>query len=87
MVSDWSDVVAAYLKSCRELSQMTEYNGWIDNSTLQYQIVDEDSEGVTVELSFEEIFTSACCEERAERWGRVRLGFNGVGGIESFRLL
>ena len=32
-----SEVVEQYLKSCRELAQLTHYNGWIDNDTFLFQ--------------------------------------------------
>lgn len=81
------DVVERYLKSCRELVELTQYNGWIDNDTLKVQLVSEEPGRVVAEVQFEEIFISACCEERAERWGRVALSLNGEGEVTAMSVL
>ncbi len=73
--------IVSYLQKCRELVAFTDYNGWIDNSTIGYRTLDSGSDWAVVEVWFEEIFISACCEDRSERRGRLRLQFDGVGEV------
>ncbi|MBT3308612.1 MAG: hypothetical protein HOL04_11970 [Gammaproteobacteria bacterium] len=82
-----SEVVEQYLKSCRELAELTHYNGWIDNDTLKYQLVSEERGRVVADVQFEEVFISACCEERAERWGRVQLELDSAGTVKALLVL
>lgn len=64
-----------YLKSSRELSQLCSQNGWIDNETLRYDLMEQDDSHTVVNVSFEEVVMegSGCVAARVPCYGKLRL--------------
>lgn len=77
--------IKTYLKQCRELVQFTHDNGWIDNDSLTFEILAQEADQITVEVSFEEIMLSSagCCAVRERRWGQLHLTLDAHGVIAS----
>jgi len=73
------EVIDKYLKSFREIAHLTTENGWVDNATLKFEILEQDEKKALVELNFEEIVMSAsgCTINRVECWGKVELQLEG----------
>ena len=75
--------------SCRELTSFCSQNGWIDNNTLHYEIIQEDDHQIIAYVQFEEILTEAsnqqasriCCQ------GRLRLLLDRYGQVTDVELL
>ena len=44
-----------YLKSCPELARFCSSNGWIDNESLRYSVVMENSHEIVIDIAFEEL--------------------------------
>lgn len=53
------EIIEKYLKSFREIAYLTTENGWVDNATLNFEILEQDEGRAVVELNFEEIVMSA----------------------------
>lgn len=78
-----------YLLSCRELSQLCAQNGWIDNDTLEYEVLDVSPEAVVANARFEEVIMegAGCIADRISRYGQVRARLNGNGEVENLKIL
>lgn len=78
-----------YLRSCRELARLCTQNGWIDNDTLRYEILERSGGQVTAAVYFEEIVMegSGCVADRVQCYGRVRIGLDGHGQVQTFEVL
>jgi hypothetical protein len=46
--------IKEYLESCRELSQLTTQNGWIDNETLKITVLTQAENTALVDVRFDE---------------------------------
>lgn len=78
-----------YLLSCRELSGLCAQNGWIDNDTLEYEVLDASPEAVVADVRFEEVIMegAGCIADRISRYGKVRARLNENGEVESLKIL
>lgn len=78
-----------YLLSCRDLAELCAQNGWIDNDTLEYEVVDISPEAVVANVRFEEVIMegSGCIADRISRYGKVRARLNENGKVESLKIL
>ncbi len=67
--------IERYLKTCRELSQLTTQNGWIDDDTLKITTLSTEENSVVVEVRFDELVMegSGCLADRVKCYGQVRL--------------
>lgn len=81
--------VREYLLRCRELAALCSQNGWIDDDTLSIDILEEDDDGVTCAVTFEEIVMegSGCVAGRVPCYGRVRLGLDETGEVTGMDVL
>ena len=63
----------AYLYSCRELALLCTQNGWIDNETLKFDIIDQQPNVVIAAVTFEEVVMkgTGCIGRRIPCYGRV----------------
>jgi hypothetical protein len=75
--------VAQYLHQCRELAALCTQNGWIDNDTLHYEILEADAESVLAIVEFEEQLMegAGCPAGRVSCYGRVRLLLDKEGRV------
>jgi len=44
-----------YLKSCPELARLCSSSGWIDNESLRYTVIMENSREIVIDIEFEEL--------------------------------
>jgi hypothetical protein len=71
------------LRSCRELGALCTRDGWIDEDTLHYQILQRSDREVLVLVQFEEVVTenSGYRSRRIARGGQVRLHLDHYGEV------
>ncbi len=72
-----------YLRSCRELSALCSQNGWIDNDTLQVQILGRRANQVTAAVQFDEVIMegAGCIAGRIPCFGQVQMHLDGDGNV------
>jgi hypothetical protein len=81
--------IQEYLETCRELSQLTTQNGWIDNETLKINILSQEKNATLVDVRFEEIVMedAGCFAARVECYGQVRLQLDENGQVMKMEIL
>lgn len=75
--------IERYLTTCRELSAFCAQNGRIDNSTLDFEILEQDDRHVLAFVQFEEILLegSGRIAGRLVHEGRLRLALDRYGEV------
>ncbi len=75
--------------SCRELTAFCSQNGWIDNKTLTYEIIEQNDHHVIAFVQFEEILMegSGSAVGRIPCQGRLRLTLDRYGQVSNAELL
>lgn len=78
-----------YLHTCRELNLLCTQNGWIDNETLQVEVVERHDRSLLAAVTFEEIVMegAGCIAGRVPCYGRVRVQFNETGDVDRLEVL
>lgn len=78
-----------YLARCRELNELCTQNGWIDNETLDYEVLDQDGAEWTLKVTFEEVLMegSGCVAGRVPCYGRVRVRLDETGEVSEFSVV
>jgi hypothetical protein len=78
-----------YLANCREISLFTSQNGWIDNDTLRFGVLHQDSKSAVIFVEFEEILVegSGCVAARVPCHGRLHLLLGRDGQVEDAKVL
>lgn len=78
-----------YLRGCRQLAQLTSQNGWIDNDTLRFNILRQDSDSALIFVEFDEILVegSGCIAGRVPCHGRLHLRMSGDGQVHDAKVL
>ena len=81
--------IERYLMSCRELTAFCSHNGWIDNNSLYYEIIEQNDQHVIAFVQFEEILMegSGCIAGRVPCQGRLRLLLDRYGDVRAAELL
>jgi hypothetical protein len=81
--------IERYLMACRELTAFCSHNGWIDNKTLDYEILEQNDHYVLAFVQFEEILMegSGRIAGRIPCQGRLRLRLDRYGQVEHAELL
>jgi hypothetical protein len=74
-----------YLLTCREINRFCTQNGWIDSSTITFEILEHAHDTATISVEFIEIIMggAGCIENRVPCFGQLKLFFNQQGQIES----
>lgn len=74
-----------YLKSTPKLAQLCSQNGWIDNETLRYELMEQADNHAIVNVTFDEVVMegSGCVADRVSCYGKIRLVLNPSGQIEN----
>ncbi len=64
-----------FLKTAPELAKLCTQNGWIDNDSLRYEIIEQHDRRLVLAVEFEEIIVegAGCVADRKSCYGRVRL--------------
>lgn len=73
--------IKALLTGSRELARFCDQNGWIDDDTLRYEIVEQQKDHLLLNVYFTEIAMegSGCVADRLARYGRVRIDLDQDG--------
>ncbi len=81
--------IERYLLSCRELTAFCSQNGWIDNQTMNYEIIEQNDHHVIAFVQFEEILMegSGCIAGRITCQGCLRLTLDRYGQVSHAELL
>ncbi len=81
--------IERYLLSCRELTAFCSQNGWIDNQSMNYEIIEQNDHHVIAFVQFEEILMegSGCIAGRIPCQGHLRLTLDRYGQVERAELL
>ena len=81
--------IERYLMSCRELTAFCSQNGWIDTTSLYYEIIEQNDQYVIALVQFEEVLTqgSGCAAARVPCQGRLRLTLDRYGRVSHAELL
>jgi len=78
-----------YLRSCRKLVRFCSQNGWIDNETLRFDILELEDGAVIAAIEFEEIVMegSGCVAAKVSCYGRMRIYLDDDGEVQGSELL
>ncbi len=78
-----------YLMACRELTAFCAQNGWIDNKTLDYEILEQNDRYVLAFVQFDEILMEGggSIASRIPHQGRLRLTLDRYGQVARTELL
>ncbi len=78
-------IIQDYLSTCREINQFCTQNGWIDGSTITFEILEQNQNAVTISIVFIEIIMggAGCVENRVSCFGQLKLLLDTQGGVES----
>ncbi len=81
--------IERYLMSCRELTAFCSQNGWIDNNSLQYEILEQNDHHIIAFVQFEEILMegSGRIAGRIPCQGRLCLTLDHYGQVCQAELL
>ena len=81
--------VERYLMSCRELKAFCSQNGWIDNKSLNYDIIEQNDQHVIAFVQFDEILLegSGASQGRIPCQGRLRLTLDRYGQVSAAELI
>ena len=81
--------IQEYLHTCRELSRFCSQNGWIDNDTLEVEVVEEGPQQVLASVQFEEILMegAGCVAGRVPCFGQVRMRLDDAGHVVDMSLI
>lgn len=78
-----------HLARCRELNELCSQNGWIDNETLDYEVLERDGADWTLKVTFEEVVMegSGCVASRVPCYGRVRVRMDDSGDVSELTVV
>ena len=83
------DPLREYLLACPELARLCSQNGWIDNDTLEAEVLEQGQDTVLLAVTFEEVIMegAGCIAGRVPCYGRVRVRLDARGRIESIQVV
>lgn len=78
-----------YLKSTPKLAQLCSQNGWIDNETLNYELMEQGDDQAVVNVTFDEVIMegSGCVAGRISCYGKMRLTLGDSGQVENSEII
>ena len=81
--------VRKYLLTCQEITAFCTQNGWIDNESLEFEIVEQQNNNIIISVKFDEIIMegAGCIANHVSCFGKLLIIFNKVGEIESTQIL
>ncbi|MEN8128824.1 MAG: hypothetical protein ABFS45_01235 [Pseudomonadota bacterium] len=84
-----SDKLLDVLNNAPELARLCTQNGWIDNDTLRYDVIERRHRSVLLAVQFEEIIMegAGCVADRKPCYGRVRLNLAGDGTYSDIEVI
>jgi hypothetical protein len=83
------DAIRRYLGRCRELNVLTSQNGWIDDDTLRFGVIERDAGTALIFVEFDEILVegAGCVAGRVPCHGRLRLRLARDGQVEGAEVI
>ena len=84
-----TDTLLEYLNFVPEIAELCTQNGWIDNETIRYDIIEKHGEQLLLAVEFEEIIMegAGCEADRKPCYGRVRLTRDADGSFRDLEIL
>ncbi|QBQ56021.1 hypothetical protein [Nitrosococcus wardiae] len=81
--------IEEYLKSSPKLAQLCSQNGWIDNETLRYELMEKGSDQAVINVTFDEVIMegSGCVADRISCYGKMRLTLGDRGQVENSEII
>lgn len=78
-----------YLKNCREITQFCSQNGWINNASLEIDIIEHSKNEALIAVYFDEIIMegAGCVAGTIPCYGRIRVKLNSEGNFESLKVV
>ena len=78
-----------YLQTVPTLTKLCTQNGWIDNDTLRYEILEQDENQFLLSIEFEEVIVegSGCVADHKSCYGRARVYKNDDGTYQAIEIL
>lgn len=72
-----------YLKSCRELTRFCSGSGWIDDNSLRFSVVMENSHEMVIDIEFDELLMegSGSLADRVHCSGQLHLLLDHLGRV------
>ena len=74
---------------CPDLARLCSQNGWIDNDTLEVEVLEQGRDTLLAAVTFEEVIMegAGCIAGRVPCYGRVRARLDPSGRIESIEVV
>ena len=68
-------MILTYLKQCKQINQFCTQNGWIDNDSISFEIKEEDSSEMMINVTFNEIIMegAGCIAGNIACFGQLKL--------------
>lgn len=81
--------IREYLERCREIAGFTSQNGWIDNDTLRFELLERGEDEALIYVEFDEVLMegAGCVAGRVPCYGRLRLRLDRSGRVSGSRPL
>ena len=78
-----------YLQNCRELALLCTQNGWIDNDTLNIEVIERRDNVIIVAVTFDELVMkgAGCIGRRIPCYGRVAARIGVDQTVQSLDIL
>lgn len=81
--------IQTYLLTCRELNTFCTQNGWIDDETVTFDIVEQTQDYAIISVQFKEIIMegAGCIASPVACFGQLQLFFDKTGQVTSAKQL
>lgn len=72
--------IERWLRNCRDIASFCTQNGWIDNDTLTFEILERTTDRILLYVTFDEVIMegSGCIAGRVPCYGRMELSMDGT---------
>lgn len=80
-----NEAIRDYLLNCRELNDFTTRNGWIDDDTITFEILEDEPDGSLIMVEFTEVIREEDGNslDRVPCTGKMRLSLDHEGHVLS----
>ncbi len=79
------DYIRDYLRRCRELSRFCSQDGWIDNDSVVYRVIERHEDSVLVAVEFTEVIMEGddTIAGRVPCFGQLKLAYDAAGKMRA----
>lgn len=79
------DYIQDFLCRCRELTRFCSENGWIDNNSIAYRILERNEDHMLLAVEFTEVISEGTesAVERVPCFGQLRLDLDSAGKVRA----